>query len=494
MGENKKKYKGTYFISSISLTSAVVEYGISSIFILSLLYVLHFSTPLASQTYAYYYGLAYILPILIGYISDKYLSKSRALTIGFIVMILSQFILSFSTSLYQPSNIEYNSYFFSIQNVTYSLGLFFLALGAGFTNLSITHIINSINDKESSVHAFSLYYPILNLGVMLGAILMSVIIGEENYYMYKWTFLLFGIILIIGLIVFHLLKNKYLVDNEGKLMKDDHSKNSIWNESNKLLAKVSSKNIFEIEKLNLKERFFLFNKSLNKIEKDRLTVFLIFLLIIIFYRIAYSQTSVSMVFFIDTFVDRNLYFFEVPVQLFFMLNPLFILLLSPILIKFNNRINEKNIEFGFINRTISALMIIVLCFGMLSVLGYYLDIGATDKISIIWIPIVELLVAISELLFSIAGYSLVGDLAPEKYYSLFFGLFLATRSVSMYLSGKLSILFPVNLNPTFYMNIPINGLMNFFLIIVIMTLMAAIILFTLRKTLRRKMHLEKLIQ
>ena len=205
MSENKKKYKGTYFISSISLTSAIVEYGISSIFILSLLYVLHFSTPLASQTYAYYYGLAYLLPILIGYLSDKYLNKSRALTIGFIVMILSQFILSFSTSLYQPSNIEYNSYFFSIQNVTYSLGLFFLALGAGFTNLSITHIINSINDKESSVHAFSLYYPILNLGVMLGAILMSVIIGEENYYMYKWTFLLFGIILIIGLIVFHLL-------------------------------------------------------------------------------------------------------------------------------------------------------------------------------------------------------------------------------------------------------------------------------------------------
>lgn len=494
MSENKKKYKGTYFISSISLTSAIVEYGISSIFILSLLYVLHFSTPLASQTYAYYYGLAYLLPILIGYLSDKYLSKSRALTIGFVVMILSQLFLSFSTSLYQPSNIEYNSYFFSIQNISYALGLFFLAVGAGFTNLSITHIITSINDKETSVHAFSLYYPILNLGVMLGAILMSVIIGEENYYMYKWTFLLFAIILIIGLIVFHLLKNKYLVDNKGKLMKDEHSKNSILEESNKLLGKVSSKSILEIKNLNLKERLVLFNSSLGKIEKDRLTVFLIFLLIIIFYRIAYSQTSVSMVFFIDIFVERNLYNYEVPVQLFFMLNPLFILILSPILMKFNNMINERKIEFGFIERTIVALLIIVLCFAMLSALGYYLDIDGTDKISIIWIPIVEFMVAISELLFSIAGYSLVGDLAPEKYYSLFFGLFLATRSISMYLSGKLSILFPTDGNPTFHMNIPINGLMNYFLIIVTMTLIAVIILYSLRKMLRRKMHLDKLIQ
>ena len=59
-----KKYKGTYFISSISFTTMIAEYGISTIFILFLLYNLHFSTSLSSNIYSYYYGFAYILPIL----------------------------------------------------------------------------------------------------------------------------------------------------------------------------------------------------------------------------------------------------------------------------------------------------------------------------------------------------------------------------------------------------------------------------------------------
>ncbi len=86
MSEIGKKFKGTYFISSISLTSAIAEFGITSIFTLFLLYVLHFSIPLAAQTYAIYFGFAYILPIFVGYFSDRYLKKSTALTIGLVLM------------------------------------------------------------------------------------------------------------------------------------------------------------------------------------------------------------------------------------------------------------------------------------------------------------------------------------------------------------------------------------------------------------------------
>lgn len=487
-----KKFKGTYFISSISLTTSITEFGISSIFTLFLLYVLHFSMDLTSHTYSYYYGFAYALPILIGYISDKYLNKSTALTIGFISMILSQFILSFSSSLYQPSNIVYNNYFFSLQNITFATGLFFLALGTSFTTLSITHIIYSINEENSVINAFSIYYPILNLGVLIGIIMISVIIGDENYHLYEVAFLLFGNILIAGLIAFHLLKNKYLVDNEGELMKEGHSKDSIRIESDSLLHKLSSKSISEIKGLNFKERFNLFNISLSPVEKDRLIVFLIFLVIIIFYRIAYSQSSTAGVFFIDSFVNRDLNTFTVPVQLFFVLNPLFILILSPIFIKINQILENKNIEFDFIKRTTLAMLVISLCFAMLTVLGFYLDIDVMDEINMIWIIIFELLIAISELLFAIAGYSIVKDLTPQKYYSLFFGLFIATRSISMYLSGKLSVLFPESENITFIHNIPTNGLMQYFLMIFFLSLIGAMILFAFRKKLRRKMHLEEI--
>lgn len=494
----EKKFKGTYFISSIAFTSSIIEFGISSIFTLFLLYVLHFSFPLVSKTFANYYGFTYFLPIIIGYLSDKFLSKTDTLAIGFISTILSQFILAYAASLYQPSNIIYDNYVFTFQSIIFFIGLFFLALGTGLTTLSITHMIFSINDKNSTMHAFSIYYPILNIGVMVGPILMSVFVGTNNYNMYSLIFLLFGFISIVGLIVFFLLKNKYLVDNEDNLMEDKRPLNNITPNFNNLLSKISSKSIFEIKQMSLRKKLVLFNNSMSIIERDRITAFLLFLLIIIFYRVAYAQFNIGMVFFLDLSVDRKFLSFELPVQLFFILNPIFILLLSPLFIKFNNVLDKRNIEFGFINRTITAFFIMTFCFLMLSVLGYFLDMNALplDKISFIWILIFEMFVALSELFFSISGYSLVGLLAPEKYYQLFFGLFTATRAAGMYFSGLLSILFPAERKMlsdlSFSFNIPTNGLMAYFLIFVILNLISVTILIVYKDNIKRKMHLDEI--
>ena len=490
MSKDSESMKGTYFISSISITSYLVEYGIASIFTLFLLFVLNFSIPLTSRVYAYYYGFAYLIPILIGYISDKYMTKSTSLTIGFVSMIMSQVFLWFSTSLVDPINPIQDTIVFNLQNNLYFIGLLFLALGMSFTSLSITHIINSINNESSRLKGFSIYYPILNFGVLVGVIITSVVVGNENYELYEWVFLIFAIILTIGLISFILGKDKFLVDNDGNPMKDDYSKDSISEESNKLLRNISHESTSKIKNLNFRQRGKLFRDSVTPKEKDRLTVFFIFLMIIIFYRIAFSQSSISLVFFINDYVKRDLNFFTVPVQMFALLNPLFILILGPILIKVIDKLEGKKINLGFIKRTILALVIMVLCFMLLTVIGYYIDIGSVDKISVIWIVVFEFFMAISELLFSIAGYAMVGDLTPEKYYSLFFGFFLATRSVAMFLSGFISSCFPLERSVALIFNLPINGLMTFFITFVVMNLFAALVLIIFRKNLIEKMHLD----
>ena len=490
MGKNRENMRGTYFISSISTTTFLVEYGISSIFTLFLLYVLDFSIPLTSRVYGYYYGFAYLIPILIGYISDKYLNKSTSLTIGFVSMIISQVILWFSASLYDPNNPVRDTIVLNLQNIAYFIGLLFLALGMSFSSLSITHMINSINNESSRLKGFSIYYPILNFGILVGVIITSVVVGNENYELYEWIFVIFAIILTIGLFSFRLGKDKYLVDNDGNPMKDDHSKDSIIEESNKLLRNMSHESISKIKDLNFRQRIKFFRDSLTPNDKDKLTVFFIFLMIIIFYRIAFSQSNISLVFFINDYVQRDLGFFTVPVQMFALLNPLFILILGPILIKVNDKLDEKKINLGFIRRTILALLVMVLCFTLLTVIGYYIDIGSVDKIGPIWIVVFEFFIAVSELLFSIAGYAMVGDLAPEKYYSLFFGFFLATKSVAMFLSGFISSYFPTEESSSFIFSMPINGLMTFFITFVVMNLFTALVLIIYRKKLLEKMHLD----
>ena len=492
MSKDRESMKGTYFISSISTTSFLVEFGVLSIFTLFLLDVLNFSIPLTSRVYAYYYGFAYLLPILVGYISDKYMNKSTALTIGFVSMIISQLFLCLSASLYTPNNPVRDTIIFNLQNIAYFIGFLFLALGTSFASLSITHIINTINNESSRIKGFSIYYPILNFGVLIGVIITSLVVGNDNYELYVWIFFIFAIILTIGLITFRLSKEKYLVDNDGNPMKDDYSKDSIIKESNKLLRDLSHESIFKIKDLNIRQRRKLFNDSLTPNDKDGLTVFFIFLMIIIFYRIAFSQTSISLIFFIDMYVQRDLSFFTIPVQMFSLLNPLFILILGPILIKVNDKLDKKKIELDFIKRTILALLVLVLCFALLTVIGYYIDIDAVNKISLIWIVVFELFLAVSELLFSIAGYSMVGDLAPEKYYSLFFGFFIATKSIATFLSGFISSCFPEEGSVSFIFCLPINGLMTFFITFVIMNLFTAFVLIIYRKKLIGKMHLEDL--
>ena len=273
-------------------------------------------------------------------------------------------------------------------------------------------------------------------------------------------------------------------------MNDDRPKESKIEESNKLLRNISHESIFKIKNLNFNQRIRLFRDSLTLKEKDRITVFFIFLMIIIFYRIAFSQSSISLVFFINTYVQRDLSFFTIPVQMFSLLNPLFILILGPIFIKVTDKLEKKKIKLGFIKRTILALLVMVLCFTLLTVIGYYIDIDSVDKISLIWIVVFEFFIAVSELLFSIAGYAMVGDLAPEKYYSLFFGFFLATKSVAMFLSGFISSRFPQEGTESFIFHMPVHGLMDFFMIFVIMNLFTALVLIIYRKKLIEKMHLE----
>lgn len=490
----KENMKGTYFISSISTTSYLVEYGIASIFTLFLLFVLDFSIPLTANVYAFYYGFAFLLPILIGYISDKYLTKSASVTIGFVSMIISQIFLWFSASLYDPNNIARDTIVFNMQNTVFFIGLLFLAVGTSFASLSITHIINSINDEHARLKGFTLYYPILNIGILVGVIITSLLVGDDNYELYEMVFFIFAVILIIGLISFRLAKNKYLVDNSGKPMKDDPPENSIKEESNRLLKNISHKSISKINDLNFKERRNLFHDSMTPHERDRLIVFFIFLIIIIFYRIAYSQSGISMVFFIDEYVQRDMTSYTVPVQMFSLLNPMFILILGPVFLKINDKLDEKKIEFDFIKRTVLALLVMAVCFMLLTVIGYHIDIDSVDKVSLIWIVVFEFLIATSELLFSIAGYSLVGDLAPEKYYSVFFGFFLATRSIAMFLSGQISSLFPTEDCNDFIFNMPFDGLMAFFAIFVIITLIAASLLIIYRKKLIAKMHLDEINQ
>ena len=108
--------------------------------------------------YSQYYGFAYILPIFVGLISDRYMAKTRSLLIGFISMIISQLILFASASLYAPSSVEQTAITFNLQNILFIVGLAFLALGTSFANNTFSNIISLVsnNTQEAELDSYPL--------------------------------------------------------------------------------------------------------------------------------------------------------------------------------------------------------------------------------------------------------------------------------------------------------------------------------------------------
>ena len=479
--------KGTYFVSSLAMTSSLTEYGISSIFTLFLIHVLHFSIPLSSSMYSQYYGFAYILPIFVGLISDRYMTKTRSLLIGFISMIISQLILFASASLYAPSSVEQTAITFNLQNILFIVGLAFLALGTSFANNTFSNIISLVsnNTQEAELDSYSIYYSLLNLGVIIGILIMTFVVGDTNYMLFKWSFLIFAIFLAIGMIVFLYVRHVFLVNYQGELVEDKTDEN---NEG--ILRKIASgvKSILH-GILHIKSVISNFISSLSQTDKDRLILFFLILIFIIIYRIGYNQSSASMVIFEESYVVRDYGFLVLPVQLFSIFNPLFIILLSPLYSKFNKKAAEKNWNLGLVTRVGIGLLLLSICFIVLADISYLIDVGVTNKISILWIIIYELILALSELFLSVTGYAMVAELAPANNFALFFGIFQSTHAIARYLTGWIINIFPASETATLFLgSFPINGLTNFFLLFAVPALICGIILIYKRKSLERRVH------
>ena len=480
--------KQTYFVSSLAVLESLTEFGISSIFILFLLHVLHFSIPISSTAYSGYYMFAYILPIFVGLFSDRHLSKSQSVIIGFVSMIISQLMLYLSASMYYPSSVEYTSFVYNIQNTLFVVGLIFLAIGISFTTNTLSNIISLISDRSnySKLDSYSVYYSFINLGVIFGILIMTFIVGDSNYYQFKTAFLIFLIILIIGLILFLWGRNRFFAEYTGSFIE----KHNLNENKEKLLKRTISKiksAIYRITDIkSIKDNFI---SSLTKTEKDRMRLFFLLLIFIIVYRVGYTQSSASMIIFEENFVLRDYGFLILPVQFFSIFNPLFIILLSPLYTRFNRHVDETNWDFGIVSRIGIGLLLMALSFIVLSTISHGIDMGMTDKVDVIWIIIYEIIIALSELFLSVTGYAMVAKLVPKKYFAYYFGIFQSTYAIARYLTGTITSFFPLHKSVAGPIGfIPLNGLSGFFLIFAIPSLICGIILLYKRKSLERKVH------
>lgn len=442
---------GLYLLFLTEMWERFSYYGMRGILVLYLTKELisgglGMSSTVALSIYGFYTGATYITPLIGGWLSDMYLGKRLAITIGGMVMALGNFVMFLGDA-------RWSMY----------TGLVLLIIGNGFFKPNISTLVGDLYEEKDPKRdaAFTIFYMGINLGAFFAPLIVAFVTdkvmggmqGDVFVHGYKYGFLISSIGMIIGQIIFMALGNKYL----GDLGKKPNGRQVVDN--------IEAK-----------------NKPLTKKEKERTTVILILACMVVFFWAGFEQAGSSLTLYTDKFVDRTIFGFEIPTPWFQSVNPLFIILLAPLVSML--WVKLANSKRGDISSPVKmAIGMILLGVGYMVLLIAVLGTGndeaeIVNKAHIIFIVLTYLFHTIGELFLSPVGLSTVSRIAPLKLASLLMGVWLASSGIANILAGQLASVTQS------------LGYFEVFAVIGATAILLGLILLALSKKLTKMMHLN----
>jgi POT family proton-dependent oligopeptide transporter len=470
-------------------------YGMRAIFILFMTKILLMKDADASQIYGSYTGLVYLTPLLGGYLCDKFLGNRRSIVIGGLLMAIGQFFMFLSASAGADGGVS-----------LMWMGLTSLIVGNGFFKPNISTMVGQLypaNDRRID-SAFTIFY----MGINLGAFFSPLITGSMDF---KWGFLSACIGMLIGLVSFILFQKKYLISEDGKEIGLPVKKLDITS----ILMIIGSIGIVFFM-LNFKQMFnsdteiisyfiygsmvlmpilILSDKSLSKIEMNRIIVIFILAFFVIFFWGAFEQAGASLTLFADRQTDRTLFGWEMPASYFQSVNPLAVIALAPIFTIIWGFLYIRKLEPSSPKKMAIGLALVALGYVVIAIAVK--GIGIEDKVSMWWLIGLYVIHTMGELCLSPIGLSMVSKLAPLRLSSLMMGTWFLANAAANKFAGTLSALIPptagveATTEPLVYpsfLGFQITNLYEFFMLFIIMTGTASVILFVLSSWLQKMQH------
>lgn len=497
---SKGHSKGLYVLFATEMWERFNYYGMRAILVLFMTKALLFDKVFASNLYGSYTSLVYLTPLIGGYIADRYWGNRMSIIAGGIIMAIGEFILFFCGHLYETAPQLSSLLFFS--------GLGFMIAGNGFFKPNISSLVGQLYPKGDRRidAAYTIFYMGINVGGAIGPFVCGLVGDTGNPADFKWAFLAAGIGMTLSVIVQKLFHHKYVLNPEGKVLGliPDNSplitrKPVIAAGGLVLLsllmigllyldAKVVSYLTYLLIAAVIFIAFIIFSdKTLNGIEKERISVIFITAFFVIFFWSAFEQAGASLTFFAEEQTNRDLGFFVVPASFFQSLNSIFVVAFAPVFAWLWLKMGKREPS----SPTKMAIGLLLLALGYLWIAFGVKDVQPGIKVSMIWLTGMYLLHTWGELSLSPIGLSLVNKLSPLKFASLLMAVWFLANAAANKLAGVLSALYPENGKTTHFLTYQMNNMHDFFMLFVFMAGIASLILFLLTRKLQQMMHLDK---
>jgi POT family proton-dependent oligopeptide transporter len=477
--------------------------------------------------------------------------------LGGLMMAVGQFLLFMSATVFS-SNM-------GLATTLLWTALTIIIFGNGFFKPNISSMVGSLYPKQEKSKldtAFTIFYMGINLGAFLGQLICPIVgdvknaAGIRDIHAFKWGFLAASIAMVLGTVVFHFLKDKYVVTPEGKPLGGlpKHNDASQYEEGEAQKAEFSMQSLV-VAAVAFVALFFVFrfllagtnpvktiiypiiyalgltlagliisDKSLTKVELQRICVIYIVGFFIIFFWAAFEQAGSSLTFIADNQTDRKIFGWDMPPSMVQIFNGAFVFAFAFPFSMLWDKLRIKGIEPQSTAKQAIGLGLIALSY---IIIAYNVkDLGNSGLLAIKWLILLYLIQTFAELCLSPIGLSLVGKLAPKRFASLLFGVFFLSNAAGYALAGSLGALIPATgdkfkkatelgidlqgvldkkivptaeqlklldtnqisaANPVF-VGFEIHNLYEFFMVFVVLTGIASVLLFLLTPVLKKMMH------
>jgi proton-dependent oligopeptide transporter, POT family len=425
-------------------------YVLSFLIVLYVKSVLNLSDTEAFSLFAVFTALAYLMPAIGGYLADNIMGIRRSMVLGLLLEGIGLTVLAVPNDHLLP----------------WGLGL--VILGVCFYKITPTDLLARAYEKNDPRidGGFTLFYMAINVGSLLASVLSGFV---QVRYGWHIAFLMGAAVLYLGVIIYFILVHTAKkVDAKPGYMKLS-TKKIFWLIAGTLVALVCCRLL--IVHAVIADIFFFFATAclllyflyeiFKSPKKEKLKIIACLCLIVIgmAFFVFYYQAYTSMVLFINRSVNRQVLGFTLPTPLFLAFNPIWILLLSPLLAMAYGYLGRKGKDFAVTTKFSCGMLLVSVCFLSLKFSTYFPD--AKGQISGWWICLAFFLYTFAELLISALGVAMVTRIAPKKLYGVMMGAwYLIAASLASALSGIFAGLTAVPENvtdPVTVLNIYGNG-------------------------------------
>ena len=375
--------KGLYLLFCVEMWERFSYYGMRALIVLYMVQNLMYSTQKAGNIYGLYTGLVYLTPLIGGYLADRYFGQRKCISTGAILMICGLLLLAFG-----PKSL-------------FLLSLCLMIIANGFFKSNISSLLGLLyeNNEEKKDSAYTIFY----MGINLGAFFSPLVCGTLAVkYGYEYGFASAGVGMLIGLVFYKLFENKWLGEYGLKPVG------------------VNSVAVDENEQQNSAQ------------QNSRLGALLVLMLFTVPFWVCFEQAGSSLTLFAQYMTDRNFFNWEIPTGYFQSLNPLFIILLAPLMSVLWGSLRNKSKEPTSVEKFAIALFLIAVSFVVLAFAGY---LSVKGLVSPLWLVVGYFIMTVAELCLSPIGLSLVSKLAPKKFLSLIMGCWFLTSFLGNLIAG-----------------------------------------------------------